>query len=81
MHQAIHQVLIKEWDPIGIRHIPEAQDEYDQYIPQIYQMLISSKPKHELFDYLWELERDHMALSGNHQKTERCAEMLLKLID
>lgn len=31
-HQAIREALMKEWDPIGVAHIPEAQDEYDGYV-------------------------------------------------
>ena len=32
----IQKILLREWDPIGIQDIPEAQDEYDSYIPFIY---------------------------------------------
>ena len=35
----IHDVLVNEWDPIGIGDVPEAQDEYDSYIPVIYRLL------------------------------------------
>ena len=28
-HGAIHTILLTEWDPIGVSHAPEAQDEYD----------------------------------------------------
>ncbi len=30
---AIRKILMEEWDPIGVSDIPEAQDEYDSYIP------------------------------------------------
>ena len=33
-HGAIHDALIKEWDPIGVGGEPEAQDEYDGYVPR-----------------------------------------------
>ena len=78
-HDAIHKILIEEWDPIGVGDIPEAQDEYDSYIPQIYKMLIARKPKHEIFEYLWWLETEHMSLSGDRQRTEQYAERLFNL--
>jgi hypothetical protein len=78
-HNAIRQILLKEWDPIGVSEIQEAQDEYDSYVGEIYKMLISRKPKHEIFDYLWWLETEHMGLTGNRQATEHFAERLAKL--
>jgi len=80
LHKAIHKALIEEWDPIGVRYIPEAQDEYDSYAPEIYKMFISRKPKHEIFEYLWWLEVEHMELSGDRQRTETFTERLLNLV-
>jgi hypothetical protein len=28
---AIRKILMDEWDPVVVNHIPEAQDEYDFY--------------------------------------------------
>lgn len=81
IHQAIHKALIEEWDPIGVSSIPEAEDEYDLYIPTIYKFLIAKKDKEELFDYLWWLETKHMGLIGDRQRTDKFAERLLNLID
>jgi len=36
LHKVIHKALIEGWNPIGVGDIPEAQDEYDSYIPSIY---------------------------------------------
>ena len=80
-HDAIRQILLKEWDPIGVSEIKEAQDEYDSYVGEIYKLLIARKPKHEIFDYLWWLETEHMGLTGNRQATEHFAERLAKLPD
>jgi len=80
-HQAIRSALLKEWDPIGVAEIEAAQDEYDSYVSTIYKMLISRKPKHEIFDYLWWLETEHMGLTGDRQATERFAERLYRLPD
>jgi len=39
-HEAIRAVLLCDWDPIGVSHVAEAQDEYDGYVGEIYTMLI-----------------------------------------
>jgi tetratricopeptide (TPR) repeat protein len=80
-HEAIRRALLKEWDPIGVSGIAQAQDEYDSYVPTIYKMLISRKPRHEVFDYLWWLETDHMALTGNRRATEMFADRLMQIPD
>ncbi|MGC8561307.1 MAG: hypothetical protein ACP5O1_11585 [Phycisphaerae bacterium] len=71
--------LLKEWDPIGVGQIPEAQDEYDSYVPGVYRLLVTRRPKHEVFDYLWALETQRMGLTGDRQATERFAERLLRI--
>ena len=79
IHQEIHKVLLGEWDPIGVRDIPEANDEYDSYIPTIYKMLISDKTKNEIFDYLWWIETEHIGVSGDRQRTEQITKRLIDL--
>jgi hypothetical protein len=37
---AIRQVLLDVWDPIGIKDVKEAQDEYDSYLGGIYELLV-----------------------------------------
>jgi len=78
-HRAIREILLRDWDPIGVADIPEAQDEYDSYIPGIYGRLIRHIPEKELFDHLWQIQTEHMALFGNHGKTQRVTEKLLAL--
>jgi len=80
-HEAIRRALLTEWDPIGVNGVAEAQDEYDSYVPTIYKMLISRKPRHELFDYLWWLETEHMALAGDRRATERFVDRLMQIPD
>ena len=78
-HAAIRDVLLKEWDPIGVSHVPEAQDEYDSYVSQIHGMLIRREPRHKLVDFLWWAETAHMGLYGNRRRTETVADSLLNL--
>jgi hypothetical protein len=80
-HEAIRRALLKEWDPIGVSEIAEAQDEYDSYVSAIYKMLIARKPRHEVFDYLWWLETEHMGLTGDRQVTEKFADRLMQIPD
>ena len=79
-HAAIKQILLTEWDPIGVSEFQEAQDEYDAYVAEVYRLLSRRVRVHEVFEYLWWLETSHMGLCGDRQKTEKIAERLVALI-
>ena len=78
-HAAIRDVLMREWDPIGVADIPEASDEYDSYINQIHALLVRREPPYKMFDFLWWVETEHMGLAGNRRRTEQVADRLLRL--
>lgn len=78
-HQAIREALLREWDPIGVARIPEAQDEYDGYVASVFQLLVQRSPASKIFDYLWWLETEHMGLTGDRQRTQQFAERLARL--
>jgi hypothetical protein len=78
-HAAIREILMRDWDPIGVAGVHEADDEYDSYIGDIYVMLVRREPVHKLIDYLWWAETTNMGLFGNRQRTERVARLLAEV--
>jgi hypothetical protein len=78
-HEAIRNVLLREWDPIGVADEPAAQDEYDGYIPGIIGVLIRHEPRHRLFDRLWWIETEQMDLTGDRERTDAVAGRLIGL--
>jgi hypothetical protein len=79
-HAVIKRILLTEWDPIGVSEFPEAQDEYDAYVSEVYRLLSRRAGVREMFDYLWWLETTHMGLCGDRQRTEKIAERLVGLV-
>jgi hypothetical protein len=80
-HQEIRRVLLEEWDPIGVRGIPEAQDEYDGYVPDVHRLLMRRASALEVFEYLWQVEAEHMGLPGNRAHTQEIAARLVALAE
>jgi hypothetical protein len=78
-HAQIKQILLAQWDPIGVAEFPEAQDEYDAYVSEVYRLLSRRAGIDEIFTYLWWLETQHMGLSGDRQRTEEIAKRLYEL--
>jgi hypothetical protein len=78
LQQKIKEILLYEWDPIGVGKFSEAHDEYDYYIFPIYELL-TSRSFEEIFKYLWWIETEHMGLSGDREKTMDVAKTIFKL--
>jgi hypothetical protein len=65
----LRAIMTEEWDPIGLRGIPEAADEYDGYLHQVPSRL-RARAK-----YLTELEEDRMGLG--HSPNARARDQAL----
>ena len=75
----VRVVLLWAWDPIGVRGIPEAVDEYDSYAPAVLQMLETGASDRQISDYLTSVVRDRMELRPNPKADEDIAAMLREL--
>lgn len=73
---AIHAVLVKEWDPIGVSDEPMAQDEYDFYIPGIYRLLVEGANDATIAEHLAQIETQQIGLSSREDRNLRVASLL-----
>lgn len=78
-HLAIRDVILKEWDPIGVAHFPEAQNEYDGYVAEVDALVVRRASQAEIFAHLCKMETDIMGLAGDLQKTESIAKRLFEM--
>jgi len=72
-------ILMCEWDPIGVCGEPTAQDEYDAYIPGALRMIIDGRSDQEIADYLEKIETGAMGLNwaeGIRERNLRVAQRL-----
>jgi hypothetical protein len=74
--QHIHDILIKLWDPIGVKDEPLAQNEYDSYIPIILQLLQTQTSVETITRHLYEIETLRMGLPGNRDHAHLIATFL-----
>ncbi len=58
----IRRLLMEEWNPVGVKDVPEAADEYDSYIGGMFELLERNASGHELAEYLRCIEMDRMGL-------------------
>lgn len=53
---------MQAWDPIGVKDIPEAADEYDLYLGDIYGLVVDGVPLSKIAAYLRYVEVERMGL-------------------
>lgn len=81
LSERVRQILIHEWDPIGIADVPEAQDEYDSYVAEVRAMLLHQVSKKSIVKHLWRIETDAMGLRGDCVRIEAAVDSLIRLRD
>jgi hypothetical protein len=64
----IRQILVKVWDPLGIKDEPQAQDEYDSYIGGVFHLLVKRGSAKEIEDYLSKVIEEQIEININPQK-------------
>jgi len=72
----VKALLLSEWDPIGIRDQPAAQDEYDAYAAVIADMIHAGRSETELANYLVSVETQAMGLEADRRRAESVAARL-----
>ena len=58
----IRTILMGEWDPIGVKDVPEAADEYDSYIGGVYELLEQGASEERIGAYLRQIEIEQMEM-------------------
>jgi hypothetical protein len=58
----IRRVLMSDWDPIGVRDEPNAQDEYDSYLGDVFDLLTGGASDERISEHLWRIVTERMEL-------------------
>lgn len=66
IQESIRLVLLRDWDPIGVQDVTEAQDEYDSYVGGVYRLLASGATAQEIAEHLFRIEMFQMGLSTSN---------------
>jgi hypothetical protein len=61
--QEIGRVLWEVWDPIGVNTYPEARDEYDNYVNDIFMLLVGGSSDEAIGKHLLQIASETMGLA------------------
>ncbi|WP_233841718.1 hypothetical protein [Dyella sp. 2HG41-7] len=74
----IDEILFYVWDPIGVARVPQARDEYENYVPQIFRRLKATTGGQDIAEYLHWLSTEHMGLEANQVHDAEVVKLLLR---
>lgn len=77
----VHRILLEQWDPIGVIESPEAQDEYDSYVPSVIALLINGSAEETIAAHLGRIATERMSLPSEPKREMRVARALLSAAD
>ena len=81
LFSAIREMLIREWDPIGIGTNEQCVDEYDSYVSTVCQMLRQGVDEYRLTRLLTRFQSDSMGLTAvDNDLNQRVAKKLIGLL-
>ncbi|MEQ8787072.1 MAG: hypothetical protein RIC55_12260 [Pirellulaceae bacterium] len=80
LREEVGAILLHDWDPLGVRHVAGAANEYDGYVETICQMLVDGADVRKLGDHLHRLESDAMGLSSPTENAQVVANRLRMLV-
>lgn len=80
IQEEIRKVLMECWDPIGVQDVPEAADEYDDYVGGVYRLLANDATAEGIAKHLWDIEVYRMGLASKPGGLERLDPVARRLL-
>lgn len=77
LYTKVDEILWNDWDPIGVNEVAP-RNEYQDYTPIIFALLIRNRTVKEISHQLYEIETKTIGLKGNRAHCIKIAENLIK---
>lgn len=76
VYKIVRAILRNNWDPICVRYIKEADDEYHAYAREIVKMIFNKEGQEKISNYLNFVQRDYMRLEINASLNETISDQI-----
>ena len=76
LYRRTDEILHYIWDPIGIKDVPQARDEYHAYFPRVFARVLENYSDDEIADYLIKVESEEMGLTTDRKRALEVAKIL-----
>ena len=79
IQETIRDILHHDWDPVGVGGVPQAQDEYDSYVGDVYRLLVSGAGPSQIAEHLARIEQEWLGLPTQPEALMHVAQKLCAL--
>ena len=69
--EQLRRILLRKWNPLGLRHTPEAANKYDAYLGQIASRLSAGVSAQDIAAFLGDVEEVRMGLAPSAATRKR----------
>ncbi|MDB4904163.1 MAG: hypothetical protein JWQ63_3444 [Mucilaginibacter sp.] len=77
VYKKIDEILWFDWDPIGVNK-DGPRDEYQSYVPRIFELKKSGAEKQKIAEYLFTVETERMGMGGTFENCLNIADKIIK---
>lgn len=81
LYRRIDEILYYQWDPIGVSDVVWSRDEYQNYLPTVFKLVLEKSNKEEIEDYLSKVVTDQMGLRSDKKHNMKIVDMFFDLRD
>ena len=75
-YMRLRKMALQEWDPIGVYGFKDSsniEDEYDAYLPKLFELITSNASENDIYDFLYYVETTCIGVRGHSEKTKKFA--------
>ena len=77
LYKRIDEILFYKWDPIGVSDQYWPRDEYQMYLPQVFQLALDNDSPKPIARYLTQISTDRMELRRRVRHDMKIAELII----
>jgi hypothetical protein len=76
-YKRIDEILFYKWDPIGVSDLDWSRDEYQAYLPQVFQLALKNDSPVPIAEYLTQITTDRMELRARVKHDMKIAKLII----
>lgn len=79
LYKRIDEILFYKWDPIGVSDWAGSRNEYQSYLPHVFQLALDNDSPEAIAEYLTEIPTQRIGLQANVERDKKIAKLVIAL--
>lgn len=81
LYRRVDEVLTYVWDPIGVREVPQARNEYRSYLPKVFKRVLDATDPAPIAEYLIMVAEESMGFTPDDASRDEAFRIARLLIE